>query len=555
MNIELIKEIAKVLFNLIGSLGLFLYGMKVMSDGIQKAAGDKLQNILNHITSNRFVAVFTGFAITAIIQSSSATTVMVVSFVNAGLLSLSQSIGVIMGANIGTTLTGWIMSTFSFKFKIIILALPIIGIGLPMFFSKKKNLKNWGEFMIGFGLLFIGLDYLKDAIPSNDQSLIDAIAPFTSFGFLSILLFVLFGAIITIIVHSSSASMAIVLTMAFNNLISFELAAAMIMGSNIGTTIDAFLASIGATVNAKRAARVHLLFNVFGVVVILLIFKPFLAFIHYIVPGTDITITLAMFHTIFNIVNTGIFIGFVPQLAKLVEKMVPDKGTDEKGNIYKLEYITAVIQDTPELNVVKAQKEIIHMTEVIEDMYGTYLNVFQNPEKDMGSEVEKLRDLEDYTDQMQEQITSFLLECTKENLNEKSRNNVTAMIRIVSELESLGDSCFSLIMLSQKKYNKKIPLHDNAIEEILPYSDLVNKFLTFIKDHLNEHLSKINFAKAHELEDKIDNYRNQLRKEARNNISAGADVKGELLYIDIVRHIERMGDYCLNIAQSLRKIS
>ncbi len=547
-------DILVIILKIIGSLGLFLYGMKVMSDGIQKAAGDKLQNILNRITSNRFVAVFTGFLITAMIQSSSATTVMVVSFVNAGLLSLTQSIGVIMGANIGTTITGWIISTVG-KADLGFWALPLIGIGLPMFFSKKGNKKHWGEFMIGFGLLFIGLGYLKDAIPSNNQDIINWIAPFTSYGFASVLLFVFFGAFITIIVHSSSASMAIVLTMASTNLIGLDVAAAMIMGSNIGTTIDAFIVSIGATVNAKRAARVHLLFNVFGVVVILIVFKPFLSMIELIVPGDDIGFTLAMFHMIFNITNTAIFIGFVPQIAKLVEKMVPDRADSKDDKVYKLEYISAVTQDTPELNIVKAQKEIIHMTEVIEDMYGTYLNVFQNPEKDMGIEVEKLRDLEDYTDQMQEQITSFLLECSKENLNETSRNNVTAMIRIVSELESLGDSCFSLIMLSQKKYNKKIPLHDNAIEEILPYSDLVNKFLTFIKDHLNEHLSKINFAKAHELEDKIDNYRNQLRKEARNNISAGADVKGELLYIDIVRHIERMGDYCLNIAQSLRKIS
>lgn len=543
------------ILEVIGSLGLFLYGMKVMSDGIQKAAGDGLKGILNRITSNRFVAVFTGFAMTAIIQSSSATTVMVVSFVNAGLLSLTQSIGVIMGANIGTTVTGWIVSFIGFKFKIAAMALPIVGIGLPLFFSKNKNRKNWGEFMIGFGLLFIGLGYLKKSVPSDSQALIDFISPYTDMGFGSILLFVFFGALVTIIVHSSSASMAIVLTMAFNQLIQLDVAAAMILGAEIGTTIDAYLASIGANVNAKRAARAHLLFNVSGVIIILLIFRPFLKLVTIIVPGDDVTLTLAMFHTFFNILNTAIFIGFIPQIAKLIEKIVPAKSSEITPNIYKLEYIRSTIQDTPELNMVKAEKEIVHMTQLIEDMFTNYLNVFQNPDKKMGEEVEKLRDMEDYSDQMQEQITSFLMECTKDNINVDGRNNATNMIRIVSELESIGDSCFSLIMLSEKKYKKNIPLHENAIQEIMSYSKLVDEFILFIKNHINEHLSQKNFDKAHTLEDKIDDYRNKLRKEARNQISEGADVKGELLYIDIVRHIERIGDYCLNIAQSLRKFS
>ncbi|MBI9097254.1 MAG: Na/Pi cotransporter family protein [Spirochaetaceae bacterium] len=543
-----------IILEVIGSLGLFLYGMKVMSDGIQKAAGEKLQSILNHITSNRFVAVFTGFAITAIIQSSSATTVMVVSFVNAGLLNLTQSIGVIMGANIGTTITGWIVSILGFKFKIAEIAIPIIGIGLPLFFSKNRDRKNWGEFLIGFGLLFIGLSYLKKSVPSNNQALIDFIAPYTDLGFGSVILFVLFGAIITIIVHSSSASMAIVLTMAASGLVKLDVAAAMIMGSNIGTTIDAFLASIGATTNAKRAARVHILFNIFGVLVILVFFRPFLALIERIVPGDEITTTLAMFHTIFNITNTAVFIGFVPQIARFVEKLVPGKIAFEDSTVYKLEYITSTIQDTPELNLLNAQKEIVHMTELVENMFTKYLTIFQNPDKKMGDDVESLRKMEDYSDQMQEQITGYLLECTKENLNEEGRNNASAMIRIVSELESIGDSCFSLIMLTVKKYKKNIPLHDNAINEIVQYSELVNEFLQFIKGHLNAHLSQKNYDKAHELEDRIDDYRNRLRKKARNQIAEGADVKGELLYIDIVRHIERMGDYCLNIAQTLRKV-
>lgn len=539
----------------VGSLGVFLFGMKIMSDGIQKAAGEKLQSVLNHITSNRFVAVFTGFLITAIVQSSSATTVMVVSFVNAGLLNLTQSIGVIMGANIGTTITGWIVSILGFKFKISALALPIIGVGLPLYFSKKENRRYWGEFMIGFGILFIGLSYLKKAVPSDNQALIDFIAPYTNMGFGSIALFVFFGALITIIVHSSSASMTIVLTMAASGLIGLDIAAAMIMGSNIGTTIDAYLASIGATTNAKRAARVHLLFNIFGVVVILIVFRPFLNLVQVIVPGNEITTTLAMFHTIFNITNTLVFIGFVPQIAKLVEKMVPEKESEKDSKTYHLEYYTSTIQDTPELNLVQAQKEILDMTQLVKNMFETYLRVFSNPDKKMGEDVEKLRDMEDFSDQMQEKITAYLLECAKENLNESSRDNANTMIRIVSELESIGDSCFSLIMLSQKKYKKKIPLHDNAIDEVMNYSKLVDEFISFIMDNMNAHLSRKDLEEAKELEEKIDSYRNKLRKQARKKIAEGADVRGELLYIDIIRHMERMGDYCLNIAQALRRMN
>jgi len=543
-----------VILEIIGSLGVFLFGMKIMSDGIQKAAGEGLQSVLNRITANRFVAVFTGFFITAIVQSSSATTVMVVGFVNAGLLTLTQSIGVIMGANIGTTVTGWIVSLLGFKLKISALALEIIAIGLPFYFSKKNNRKNWGEFLIGFGILFIGLDFLKKSVPSDSQALIDFISPYTNFGFGSVLLFVLFGAIITIIVHSSSASMTIVLTMAASGLIGLDVAASMIMGSNIGTTIDAYLASIGATTNAKRAARVHLLFNILGVLVILLFFRPFLRLIQMIVPGNEITMTLAMFHTIFNITNTLVFIGFVPQIARLIEWLVPEKESENDPKVYHLDYFSSTIQDTPELNLVQVQREVGAMTELVEDMFKTYLNVFSHPDKKMGMEVEKLRDQEDYSDQMQEKITAFILDCTKESLNEAGRQTASAMIRIVSELESIGDSCFSLIMLSQKRYKKKIPLHDNAIEEIMSYSKDVDEFLQFIKMRINKHLSKEEMEEANKLEERIDSHRNKLRKQARKQISQGADVKGEFLYIDIIRHMEHIGDYCLNIAQTLRKI-
>ena len=542
------------ILEIIGSLGLFLFGMKIMSEGIQKAAGEGLQKTLNHITANRFAAVVTGFIITSIIQSSSATTVMVVSFVNAGLLNLTQAIGIIMGANIGTTVTGWIVSLLGFKFKISAMALPIIGIGLPLYFSKVSKRRDWGEFLIGFGILFLGLSFMKHAMPDLDAENVHFLANFTGKGILSILIFTLAGALITVIVHSSSASMAITLTMAHNGLIPLEAAAAMIMGANIGTTIDAYLAAIGANVHAKRASRVHILFNIAGVLVITLVFNPFLRLVDWIVPGDEITTHLAMFHTMFNILNTVVFIGFVNQIAALVEKMVPP-GKNETGlGRYTLPYIESKIQNVPEINVMKAQKEVAEMTKMAEDMFNIYVEVFKNPDKKMGVQVDEIKEMEDYTDQMQEEITKFLIACSAENLNEAGRANVSAMMRIVNELESIGDSCYNLILLSQRQYKKEIPLHKTAIDELMPFTKMVQKFLGFIKIHMNEHMGKDQLNEAYELENKIDKTRKTLKKEVRKNIQSGADIKGELLYLDIVRHIERIGDYCLNIAQALRTV-
>ncbi len=540
------------ILEIIGALGVFLFGMKVMSDGIQKAAGEGLQSVLNHITANRFVAVITGFLITAIVQSSSATTVMVVSFVNAGLLTLTQSIGIIMGANIGTTVTGWIVSLLGFKFKISAMALPIIGLGLPLYFSKSSKRQDWGEFMIGFGILFLGLSFLKDSMPKLDAQMVTFLSPYTGRGALSILIFILAGALITIIVHSSSASMAITLTMAFNGLLPLDAAAAMVMGSNIGTTIDAFLASIGANVNARRAARVHILFNCAGVVVIAIFFNPFMSLVRAIVPGDDITLNLAMFHTMFNIINTVLFIGFVPQIARLVEKIVP-AGESEVGlGKYKLAYIDSTIQNIPEINIMTAQKEVSHMTKLVEDMFEIYTEVFKHPDKKMGSKVKEIREMEDYSDQMQEEITKFLIACSGESLNEHGRNNVSAMMRIVNELESIADSCYDLILLSERRFKKDIPLHSNAIKELVPFMTLVQKFLYFIKSRINEHMDKETLKEAYDMENKIESIKKSLKREVRKNLKSGADVKGELLYLDIVRNIERIGDYCLNIAQALR---
>jgi len=327
---------------LIGSLGLFLFGMKLMSEGLQKVAGDKMRNILSAITANRFRGVLTGFLITAIIQSSSATTVMMVSFVNAGLLSLIQSVGVIMGANIGTTVTAWLITILGFKVDMSLIALPIIAIGFPLVFSKNNSRKFWGEVIIGFAILFMGLGFLKEAVPDikNNHEVLGFIRNYTDHGFWSLLIFLGLGTILTMIIQSSSAAIALTLVMCYNGWITLDLAAAMVLGQNVGTTITANLAALVANVSAKRAAMAHLIFNVLGVIGILIVFKPFIGLIDWFVTKTEgssayynplaIPVALSVFHTVFNVLNTVILFWFANYIVKIVEIIIPLREEDEE---------------------------------------------------------------------------------------------------------------------------------------------------------------------------------------------------------------------------------
>ena len=547
------------LLEIIGSLGLFLFGMKIMSEGIQKTSGDRLHAIMNFMTGNRFAAVFTGFAVTAIIQSSSATTVMVVSFVNAGLLTLTQAIGMIMGANIGTTVTGWIVAILGFKFKIVAIALPAIGVGFPMLIIRKWKKEAWGEALVGFGLLFLGLDYLKHSVPNikSNPEVLEFLANYTDLGFVSLLLFILVGTLLTIIVQSSSAAMAITLTMAHAGWIDAYTAAAIVLGENIGTTITAFLASIGTQINARRAARAHTLFNLLGIVWMLLVFKPFLHLVDAVVPGdmytpNGITTHLAMFHTMFNIVNTFLLIGFVTPIEKIVTKVVPAREGEQIG-AYSLKYLSSPLQDTGEINIIEAQMELVKMMGILQDMFTRVLSILRRPDEDASPEVETLEKMEDYTDQMQEQITQFLIECGRDDLNQSSAVNVSLMIRIANEMESIGDSCFTLGLLCQRRSNKHIALPPQALDDFTPYLALVQQFMAFNKLHLNEPLSEKQLQEAYKLESEIDALRTKLKKSAQNRLQEGAEVKGELLYIDMLQHIEHIGDYSLNISQALRQ--
>jgi phosphate:Na+ symporter len=549
--------------NILGALGVFLFGMKVMSEGIQKTAGNRLRNILSYMTQNRVAGVFTGFLTTCLVQSSSATTVMVISFVNAGLLTLTQSIGIIMGANIGTTITGWLIAILGFKFKISSIALPAIGIGLPFIFSKVTKRKNLGEIFVGFGLLFLGLKFLKNSVPDikNNPEVLQFLSSYTDLGILSIFIFIIVGVFLTIIVQSSSAAMTITITMAFKGWIDFPTAAALVLGENIGTTITAYLASLGANYHAKRTARAHMIFNVFGVVWMLIAFKFFIPFIDYIIPGDpsnpeNIPIHLSMFHTLFNILNVLLLIWFVPHIGRIVKKMIKPTEEEKADVQYKLEYFSTGVQPIPEIAIIEAKKEVIKMSSLINKMLSLFEETFKK-EKNISKSIILGRKMESTSDQMQEQISTFLSQCTKHELSYRSSKEAAAMIRLTNELESIGDSCLNLFLQIEKN-NEELVFTDKMNKEILQLYSMVIKFVqwnnSFIENNLKS-MTDINLNKSIEYEKEIDDIRNKFIDASRERLSLESNSKGELFYIDIIKHLEHIGDYSLNISQALEQIN
>jgi phosphate:Na+ symporter len=534
--------------------------MKVMSSGIQQAAGDRLQKALNFMTGNRFVSALTGIVVTALVQSSSATTVMVVSFVNAGLLSLTQSIGVIMGANIGTTTTAWIVSLVGFKFDISAIALPAVGIGFIMGVIKWKY-HQWGEAFLGFGFIFLGLRFLNDSMPSVDPDSLEFIRTIANLGFLSVLIGVAAGTVITLLIHSSAAMVTLTIALAYRNMISYEMAVAMTMGANIGTTIDAILAAMGTKTAAKRTALVHVFFNVGGSVLALIFFRPLLALVDLVSPGlpagAGITTHLAMFHTVFNVLGTVLFIPFVNQFAALVSFIIKDRKAEAVPDHYRLVFRAASIQDTPELNIIRAEKEIRDMAAVASSMYavvsGALRDLLEAPDKEgmVNALVQEMKQKEAYADEMREILTAFLIECTREQLNQRSQHRLSLLLRIIADLEDMTDGCFSISLLLERSVRKSHIFKGKEIKALAPYAGMVGDFLNLVGDRLGRGLSAEEAAWAKDLEEKIDRSRNKLRKLGRKRIESGKDVKTELLFIDLVRRIEKLGDYCYDIAESL----
>ncbi|MCI1209261.1 MAG: Na/Pi cotransporter family protein [Treponema sp.] len=546
-------NIVKVILEIIGSLGFLMYGMKMMSDGIQKSAGESLQRALGLMTSNRFLAVFTGLVITMIIQSSSATTVMVVSFVNAGLLSLTQSVGVIFGANIGTTITAWIVALFGFKFHITAFAVPVFGIGYLLIFIKRLHKEDLGEALMGFGLLFLGLGMLSNTVSVDSKDML-FLTNLQKGGYGVIWLGVLIGLLLTMLIHSSSASTAIIITMAYNHLLTWEFSAAMVLGSNIGTTIDSVLASIGTKVNARRAALVHVLFNITGTLVAVFFLRPLLSLVDFIIPGpveSNITYHIAMLHTVFNVLATCAFLPFTKQIAHLTERIIKPR-IDEEEDVYRLEFTETVGKENAAAYIIRAEKEISDMTEVVTSMFDRIQEGFSDRSPEfIEKNVDALTKKENYADQMHEQITRYLVNCTHLPMSDNQQNNINVMIQIVDNLESMTDDCFSVTMLLKKSIEKKMLFPQEDFDRLIPYVDLAREFLQFIQKNINTHLTSEEVQLAAEIEDQIDLFRKNLKKVARKRLESGADVKSELLYIDLVRQIEKIGDRAYNISFEL----
>ena len=551
-----------MLLQIIGSIGVFLFGMKIMSDGLQRCAGQKLQSVLNFMTQKRFMGVLTGIFITSIIQSSSATTVMIVSFVNAGLLSLTQAISTIMGANIGTTVTTWIVSYFGFKVQITALAVPIVGIGLPFMFAKQKKFRDIGDFIIGFGILFIGLGLLRNSVPDINQypTALQFVSTLSDKGIWSYFMFIAAGTVLTMIIQSSSAMMTLTVAMAYKGWIDFPSAAALCLGENIGTTITAYVASIGTNVNARRAARAHTLFNIIGVIWMSFVFFRFLGLVQLIAPWNsalreNFPLDLALFHTLFNLINTMLLIWLVPQFAYIVERLVKPTSRD-KDTSYKLQYISTPLQDTADMNIIEAKKEIEKMADIVVNMFDETIHVFTNPDKKLIDKVLKIKDAEELTDQMQVEITCYLQQCAQESLSEINYINMNFQIRIIHELENIADSIYNLSKAIQHKYDNKITINDAAMADVEKLTSLTRSFLTKISAKIGSYINAEELKASYELEADINEFRRSVNKAARLRMQKGEEVRGELLFLDLVKYMEHIGDSCLNImqAQNLLKV-
>lgn len=544
-------NVAQPILELVGSLGFLLYGMKLMSDGVQQSAGEKLQRALSVLTGNRFMSLLTGLIVTMIIQSSGATTVMVVTFVNAGLMTLTQSVGVIFGANIGTTITAWIVSIFGFNFKISAFAIPVFGLGYFLSILKKGAYKNWAEAIMGFGMLFLGLSGLSDVFTPEQLGWLFKIQ---GSGVFAILFGFVVGIIITALLHSSSAFSAIVITMAYNGLVSWELAAAMTLGSNVGSTIDAILASMGTSADSRRAALIHVMFNVFGTVLALIFFKPFLEIVMFVTPGrenSNIAIRISMLHTVFKTLSTIIFLPLQNPIVKLTQLIIKDdKETESKT--FKLEFTEFLGKESAPTHIIQAEKAIADMTDVVSDMFDKIqIGVTKRNMEFIERYKQESVDSENYVDQMHEQITHYLIKCQSLHITEKQLNHISGMIQIVDELENMSDSCYATLMLIYRSIEKKMKFLQEDMERLLPYLELVRQFLQFIRRNINNQITPEKLELARELEDGIDAFRKDLKKVARKRLEGGADVKSELLYIDVIRRIENIGDNCFNISENL----
>lgn len=551
---------------LLGSLGLFLYGMTLMSEGLQKVAGEKMRSILAAMTSNSLKRVLTGLFITSIIQSSSATTVMVVSFVNAGLLSLAQSVGVIMGANIGTTVTAWIISLLGFKFDISTISIPLVGIGFVFMMFKSKKRKSLGELIIGFALLFLGLAFLKDSVPDlkANPEIFAFLQSWTHSGFLSVLGFVMIGTLLTIVMQSSSATMALTLVMASYGWIPFEMAAAMVLGENIGTTITANIAASVANVSARRAALAHTVFNIFGVIWVLSLYRPVLwcvskitIFTFGIDPYTNpeaILYGISFLHTLFNLTNTLILVGFTPQIVKLVSSIIKSK---EQEEVFRLKYIQGGVLSTAELSLSQAKQEITDFAKLEKQQFVYAREALRLCDTDKFDELyNKIEHYEQITDKVELEIANYLNNVSESELSEESGRRLQAMYKIISEIESMGDSGYNIARILNRLRVHKKSFNTDVCGKLDHMFVLLEKAFDNMIENLDKGYTQLDgIANAVDSEEQINEYRNILKEEHLFNLENNTyGYQTGVYYMDIVAECEKAGDYIINVSEAIIEI-
>ncbi len=575
-------SVALGLLQVLGALGVFLFGMKVMSEGVQKVAGDRMRAALAGMTGTRFRGIVTGFFTTTLVQSSSASTVLVVSFVNAGLLTLVQAIGVIMGANLGTTTTAWIVALIG-KFEVAKLALPLIGLGLPLFFSGRHRLRDYGEALIGFGLVFFGLGLLKDSVPdlrsmmvtdpATAQMIEGIVTTLSGHGYGSVLMFLVAGIFLTLLVQSSSAAMAITITCALNGWLGdlsvdplgvFRNSAAIVLGENIGTTVTAWLASTGANTSAKRAARAHFTFNVIGIVWCLVLYLPFTSLVWWVanqlpeglrsanqsMAQSEVAFATAIFHSAFNLANIMALVWFVPNIERLVIWWVRD---DDAGrNPARLRYIGNSLVDIGELSLAEADEATRQMADLTSDMFNGLLEVLENPTVDMSERVSALKAMEDECDQWLHDITSYLIQCSTHEIGAGNAARITSMLRVVAEYEEATDRIYRMVKVVQRKYQKGRDFTEVQHQELKTIASQVRLMLDVARNSLIR-WDGTSYELAHEIEDRIDRLRKRNNKSAAQRMQDGAVVQTEMIFIDLNNHMEAVGNLLLNIIQAGRR--
>ncbi len=549
------------ILTIFGSLSLFLYGMKIMSQGIQKFAGDKLRNIFRKMTTNRFFGVLTGFVVTSLVQSSSATTVMVVGFVNAGLLNLSQSIVVIMGANIGTTITAWLVSVLGFQLNISVLSLPIFAIGFPLLYFARERLSSLGETILGFALLFLGWGLLKDSVPDweSNAETFSLLQNLTDFGVFSTLIFLFIGILLTTVLQSSSATIALTLVICNNGWIGFEHGAIIVLGENIGTTITANLAALVGNVNAKRAAISHTLFNVFGAIWMLFFYSFVLRLIANSMvslglnsPYDDpsmIPLGISIFHSSFNIINTLFLIGFVDQISKVSERLIPSRGKhEEKDN---LEYLSMGFLNMAEFSVLQAKKETLRYGDLVHRMFNFIPEMIYITKKTQFTQMlNKVSKYEEIMDRIEIEITSFLAKVSKNQLSSVTSGQVRRLRVICSEIEKIGDVCFKMSVLLSKKREEESYFTPSQRDDLNKMFALINQAFDLMLANLEngESFAKENLEKAIIIEKKINQFRDHRNEEVIDRIEKGSfHVKGGFYFNKLISSAEKIGDSIINI--------